>query len=132
LNIVHLIKKSRLQIKKRFLSKEIFERGTNDQRSIDPSQQSSCNSCLFRSKEDTNDRLDILVAVDGDVISKRLMIETILTCLDQHRLSLLVTAHWYGVVDQRFEVIEESQQFINGNRFDRNTRENKFLVCVTR
>jgi len=87
---------------------------------------------IFRSKEDTNDRLDILVAVDGDMIGKRLMIETILTCLDQHRLSLLVAAHCYGVVDQRFEVIEESQQFINGNGFDRNTRENKFLVCVTR
>lgn len=48
---------------------------------------------VFRSKEDANDCLDILLAVDGDVIGKRLMVETILTCLNQHGLSLLVTTH---------------------------------------
>lgn len=52
-----------------------------------------------RSKEDTNGRLDIFVAVDGDVIGKRFMIETIMTCLYQQRLSLLVTAYRYGVVE---------------------------------
>lgn len=87
---------------------------------------------VFRSKEDANDRFDILVAVDGDVIGKRLMVETILTCLDQHGLSFLVTTHWYGIADQRFKVVEESQQLVNGNGFDRNTRENKFLVRVAR
>lgn len=55
---------------------------------------------VFRSKENANNRLDILVTVDGDVIGKRLMIETILACLNQHGLSFLVTAYRYGVVDQ--------------------------------
>ncbi|KYN32237.1 hypothetical protein ALC56_13615, partial [Trachymyrmex septentrionalis] len=54
---------------------------------------------VFGCKEDTNDRLDIFVAVDGDVIGKRFMIETIMTCLYQQRLSLLVAAYRYGVVE---------------------------------
>ncbi|KYN01103.1 hypothetical protein ALC62_08329, partial [Cyphomyrmex costatus] len=54
---------------------------------------------MFRSKEDTDDRLNIFVAVDGDVIGEGFMIQTILTCLYQQRLSLLVTAYRYGVVE---------------------------------
>lgn len=107
------------KLRKDFLAKEIFERDIltvniplihfEEVHVILAYIQFMAVNVVFRSNENANNCLDILVTVDGDVIGKRLMIETILACLNHHGLSLLVTAYRYGVVDQRFKVIKESQ-----------------------
>lgn len=87
---------------------------------------------VFRSKENANDRLDVLVAVDCDVIGEGLVVKTVLTRFDHRRLRLFVAVHGHSVADQRVEVVEECYQLVDGDGFDMHAWEDEFLVRVFR
>lgn len=87
---------------------------------------------VFRSKEDANHGLGVLVAVDGDVVSEGLVVQTVLADLDVQVLCLLVGCDWKSVGDFGVKVVEESGQLVNDNGFDLDTWEDELVVGVRR
>ncbi|EFN83610.1 hypothetical protein EAI_00129, partial [Harpegnathos saltator] len=82
--------------------------------------------------EDAYAGLRILVAIHCDMVGEGFVVETILTRLDQHRVSFFLARYRQGVIDERVEVVEEGRQFVHGDRLDLHAREYKVIVRIAR
>lgn len=78
---------------------------------------------VFRSKEDTNYTFGILVAVHGDVIGERFVVQPVLSSFDHGVLGFCVTTNRHSIVQQGLEMIEVSGEFVHGHGFDAYTWE---------
>ena len=79
---------------------------------------------IFRTDENMHPTLCCLLAVYGYVVGVGLMIETMLTSLDEKVLSLLVAVYVDSIANHRIKIVEVGHQFVNSYRFNFNTREN--------
>lgn len=87
---------------------------------------------VLRSKEDTNDRLSILVAPDRHVVGERFVVQTMLTSLGYAAVGVILVANGHSVVQHGVERVEVRGQFVYGHGFDADTREEQIVYCIFR
>ena len=85
---------------------------------------------IFRSKEELYSNFSGFVCIDAKVYAERFMIQSMLTNLDDEIVSLILICNEKTIADRRIKMIEVSQQFVNGNRFDLNFGIDQFLLRV--
>lgn len=78
---------------------------------------------VFRSKEDTDYTFDVFVAIHGDVISERFVVQPVLSSFDHGALGFCVTLNRHSIVQQGFKMIKISDEFVHGHGFDAYTWE---------